>query len=78
MRFRCINLPSLLFVLFFVFVAANSVNNVTAQNSAGKWSYFKFKAGQYFKYELRSDRGMPRSWQPWGRSPIPPGSWFPR
>jgi hypothetical protein len=48
----------LLFVLFFVFVAANSVNNVAAQNSAGKWSYFKFKAGQYFKYELRSDRGI--------------------
>jgi len=58
MHVRGINLLSLLSVLFLVIAAGITVNNAAAQNSAGKWSYFKFKAGQYFKYDLKSERGI--------------------
>jgi hypothetical protein len=58
MRLKEINLLSLLFVLFFVVSAGNAVKNASAQSAGGKWSYFKFKAGQYFKYELKAERGL--------------------
>jgi hypothetical protein len=58
MRFRRINLVCLALVLLFVCTAGNSVTDAAAQNSAGKWSYFKFKPGQYFKYELKTERGI--------------------
>lgn len=58
MRLKGINLLTLLVGLCFVLSAGNIVNDAAAQNTGGKWSYFKFKAGQYFKYELRSDRNL--------------------
>ena len=29
-----------------------------AQGAAGKWSHFKFHAGQSFKYDMKSERGL--------------------
>ena len=55
MRSKEISLLSLLFVLFF---ALSSGNSAVPQSAGGKWSYFKFKAGQYLKYELKTERGI--------------------
>lgn len=51
MRLKGINLLSWMLVFFFVSSAA-------PQSAGGKWSYFKFKAGQYFKYDLKTERGI--------------------
>lgn len=61
MRIRAVGLVSFMFVLYCVLAAGIRPENAAAQSGAGKWSYFKFKAGQYFKYELKSERGI-RGW----------------
>jgi hypothetical protein len=42
----------------FALAVGNGLGNIVAQSSSGKWSYFKFKPGQYLKYEMTSERGL--------------------
>lgn len=58
MRFKGVYLLFFVFVLFVIFAAGNGIKDATAQAGSGKWSYFKFKPGQFFKYEMRSARGL--------------------
>jgi hypothetical protein len=49
----------LLFIFAFLVVAtAVSLIDAAAQTGAGRWDYFKFKPGQYFKYQMKSARGL--------------------
>jgi len=53
MRAKSVTVLSCIFMLF-VF---GSLMNARAQ--AGKWSsYFKLKSGQFFKYQMKSERGL--------------------
>ena len=35
-----------------------SIAAVSAQTGSGKWAFLKLKAGEYFKYAMKSDRGL--------------------
>jgi len=55
---RRLSLPSFAFAFLFSITAGYSLSDAPAQDSSGKWSYFKFKSGQFFKYEMKSERGL--------------------
>ena len=57
MHVRRVKLISLAFVVF-AFAAGNSLRDVAAQGGSEKWAYFKFKPGQFFKYDMNSQRGL--------------------
>jgi len=48
------------FALVFLFALAdvNGLSKAAAQSNSGKWPYFKFKSGQFFRYEMKSERGL--------------------
>jgi hypothetical protein len=53
-----VNLFTVTFLSLFVFAAGNGLSAAAAQSGAEKWSYFKFQTGQFFKYEMKSERGL--------------------
>lgn len=57
MVFKRVNFLSFMFV-FLVCAAGNALMNAAEQTNAGKWSYFKFKPGQFFRYQMKSARGL--------------------
>ena len=56
--FQRVNFRSLTFMLLLAFTVGNGLSSAGVQNTAGKWSYFKFKSGQFFRYEMKSARGL--------------------
>jgi hypothetical protein len=58
MHIRKVSFLFLTFMFLSVFTAGRGIRNASAQDSSGKWSYFKFKSGQFFKYEMKSERGL--------------------
>ncbi len=34
------------------------ISGFSAQEGSQKWNYFQFKAGQFFKYQIKSERGL--------------------
>jgi hypothetical protein len=58
MHIRRVSFLSLTFMFLSAFTAGYGLSDASAQNSSGKWSYFKFKSGQFFKYEMKSERGL--------------------
>jgi len=58
MLFQRVNFRSLTLMLLLTFAAGNGLSDAGIQNTAGKWSYFKFKPGQFFRYEMKSERGL--------------------
>jgi hypothetical protein len=58
MHIRRLSLFSVAFAFLFSITAGYSLSGAPAQDSSGKWSYFKFKSGQFFKYEMKSERGL--------------------
>ena len=56
--FRRVNFRSFIFVLLLAFVVGIGFSGAGVQNTSGKWSYFKFKSGQFFRYEMKSARGL--------------------
>ena len=58
MNFRKGNLLFAAFLFVFAFAGGSLLDGAAAQNSPGKWSYFTFKAGQFFKYEMKSERNL--------------------
>jgi len=53
-----VHLLALTCLSLFAFAAGNGLSDAAAQSSSGKWSYFKFQSGQFFKYEMKSERGL--------------------
>ena len=53
-----VNLLALTFLSLCAFAAGNGLSVATAQSSSEKWSYFKFQSGQFFRYEMKSERGL--------------------
>jgi hypothetical protein len=45
-------------MLLLAFAVGNGLSSAAVQNTSGKWSYFKFKSGQFFRYEMKSARGL--------------------
>ena len=58
MSFRRCNLLAAVLLFVFAFAGANIPDNAAAQGSGGKWSYFKIKPGQFFKYNMKGERGL--------------------
>jgi hypothetical protein len=58
MHIRRVSLLCFAFVFLSAFTAGYGLSDAAAQNSSQKWSYFKFKSGQFFKYEMKSERGL--------------------
>ena len=58
MHFLRVNFRFFALVCLFALAVGNGLGNIVAQSSSGKWSYFKFKPGQYLKYEMTSERGL--------------------
>jgi len=58
MSIRRLHPLALTFVLLFALTAGYGIDAAAAQKSSGKWSYFKFKPGQFLKYEMKSERGL--------------------
>ena len=58
MQIRRANLLALTFLSLLVFAAGNGLSAATPQGSPEKWSYFKFQSGQFFRYEMKSERGL--------------------
>ena len=58
MTIQRVNFFALTFVSLFAFAAGNGLSAATAQSSSGKWPYFRFQSGQFFKYEMKSERGL--------------------
>ena len=56
--FQRVNFRTFAFVLLLAFMVGNGLNGAGAQNPSGKWAYFKFKSGQFFRYEMKSARGL--------------------
>ena len=56
--FQRVNFRSLTLMLLLTFAAGNGLGGGAIQNTPGKWSYFKFKPGQFFRYEMKSERGL--------------------
>ncbi len=46
------------FLSLSAFAAGIGLSAAAAQSSSEKWSYFKFQPGQFFKYEMKSERGL--------------------
>lgn len=44
-------------VILLSFLLGSS-SSFSAQGEAKKWNYFQFKAGQFFKYQIKSERGL--------------------
>jgi hypothetical protein len=58
MHFQRVNLLSITFFSLLAFAAGNGLSAAAAQSSSEKWSYFKFQPGQFFRYEMKSERGL--------------------
>ena len=58
MNFRKGNLLFTAFLFVLAFAGGSLLDGAAAQNSPGKWSYFKFKSGQFFKYEMKSEQSL--------------------
>jgi hypothetical protein len=58
MHIQRVNLFALTLLSLFAFAAGNGLGAAAAQNSSEKWSYFKFEPGQFFRYEMKSERGL--------------------
>lgn len=58
MRRKRVNLFALTFLSLFAFAAGNGLGLTAAQSSSEKWSYFKFQPGHFFRYEMKSERGL--------------------
>ncbi len=56
--FQRVNFRSFTFVLLLAFMVGNGLSGAGVQNTSGKWPYFKFKSGQFFRYEMKSARGL--------------------
>ena len=56
--FQRVNFRFLTLILLLTFAAGNGLGGGAIQNTPGKWSYFKFKPGQFFRYEMKSERGL--------------------
>ena len=50
------------FVVILIFlvtgISFSLADHPNGQSASEKWSYFEFKSGQYFKYQLISERGL--------------------
>lgn len=57
---RIYGLYSLFVVFMFIVVGIGLIlaDQPAGQNASEKWSYFEFKSGQFFKYQLTSERGL--------------------
>ena len=53
-----VSLLALTFWSLWAFAAGSAFSAAAAQSSTEKWSYFKFQPGQFFKYEMKSERGL--------------------
>jgi len=58
MHFQRVHLLALTLLSLFAFAAGNGLGAAAAQSSSEKWSYFKFQSGQFFRYEMKSERGL--------------------
>jgi hypothetical protein len=58
MHTKRVSLLSFTFVFLSAITVGYSLIGTPVQNSSEKWSYFKFKSGQFFKYEIKSERGL--------------------
>jgi hypothetical protein len=58
MHIQRLSLLSLTFLSLLAFAAGNDLSAAAAQSGSGKWSYFKFQPGQFFRYEMKSERGL--------------------
>jgi hypothetical protein len=58
MRIQRVNLLAVMLFFLFALAAGNGPSAATAQSSSEKWSYFKFQSGQFFRYEMTSERGL--------------------
>jgi len=58
MHFQRVNLLSITFFSLLAFAAGNGLSAAAAKSSSEKWSYFKFQPGQFFRYEMKSERGL--------------------
>lgn len=58
MHFQRVHLFALTLLSLFAFAAGNGLGAAAAQSSSEKWSYFKFQPGQFFRYEMKSERGL--------------------
>lgn len=56
--FQRVNFRSLMLMLLLTFAAGNGLSDAGIQNTSVKWSYFKFKPGQFFRYEMKSEGGL--------------------
>jgi hypothetical protein len=45
-------------MLLLAFTVGHGLSGAGVQNTSGKWPYFKFKSGQFFRYEMKSARGL--------------------
>ena len=55
---KWVNLLALTFLSLCAFAAGNGLRAAVAQDSGEKWSFFKFQPGQFFKFEMKSERGL--------------------
>jgi hypothetical protein len=39
-------------------MVGNGLSGAGVQNTSGRWPYFRFKSGQFFRYEMKSARGL--------------------
>jgi len=58
MNYRKGNLLFTAFLFVLAFAGKSLLDGAVAQDSPGKWAYFKFKSGQFFKYEMKSERNL--------------------
>jgi hypothetical protein len=57
---RIYGFSSLLVAFMFIVMGIGLIlaDQPAGQSTSEKWSYFEFKSGQYFKYQLTSERGL--------------------
>jgi hypothetical protein len=58
MRIQRVNLLAVMLFFLFALAAGNGLSAAATQSGSEKWSYFKFQSGQFFRYEMTSERGL--------------------